>query len=143
MSEAESSPLISEDWNELGMTFLSAQESGSLRTLLIEIKPAASAASLARRPDPTPRIFFPSYEHFSRLLSPNRLQVLTAMAGGRALSIRELARQVGRDFKGVHTDVAALLKDGLIEKTEGGAIRFPFAGVHIDLRLGGEAQSAA
>jgi len=96
-----------------------------------------------KRPDPTPRMIFPSYGLFYKLLSPNRLQVLTTMAGGRAISIRELARQVGRDFKGVHTDVTALLKDGLIEKTEDGAIRFPFAGVHVDLRFGGEARSAA
>jgi phosphomannomutase len=96
-----------------------------------------------KSPDPTPRLVFASYELFYKLLSPNRLQVLTAMAGGAAVSIRELARRVGRDFKGVHTDVAALLKDGLIEKTDDGAIRFPFAGVHIDLRLGAKAQSAA
>lgn len=88
-------------------------------------------------------MIFQSYKLFYRLLSPNRLQVLTTLAGGKAVSIRELARQVGRDFKGVHTDVTALLRDGLIEKTEDGAIRFPFAGVHIDLHLGGEAQSAA
>lgn len=148
MSEAESSPTTSKDWSELGMTFLSAQESGSLRTLLIEIRsldqvPDDFHARLAKGPDPTPRMVFPSYELFYKLLSPNRLQVLTTMAGGKAVSIRELARQVGRDFKGVYTDVTALLKDGLIEKTEDGAIRFPFAGVHIDLHLGGEAQSAA
>lgn len=130
------------------MTFLSAQESGSLRTLLIEIRSFDQTREdfrlrFAKGADPTPRMIFPSYELFYKLLSPNRLQVLTTMAGGRPISIRELARRVGRDFKGVHTDVTALLKDGLIEKTEDGAIRFPFAGVHIDFHLGGETQSAA
>ena len=148
MSEAESSPMTSGDWSELGMTFLSAQESGSPRTLLIEIRSLDqqrddSGSCLVSGPDSTPRMVFPSYELFYKLLSPNRLQVLTAMAGGKSVSIRELSRQLGRDFKGVHTDVTALLRDGLIEKTEDGAIRFPFAGVHIDLHLGGAAQTAA
>jgi predicted transcriptional regulator len=140
--------MISEDWNELGMTFLSAQENGSPQTLLIEIRSPDQQREdaqmrLAKGPDSRPRMVFPSYELFYKLLSPNRLQVLTTMAGVKAVSIRALARQVGRDFKGVHTDVAALLRGGLIERTEDGAVQFPFAGVHIDLRLGGEAQSAA
>jgi len=138
----------SEDWNALGMTFLSAQESGSPRTLLIEVRSLEQVredftSRLAKGPDRTPRMTFPSYALFYKLLSPNRLQVLATMAGGRPISIRELARRVGRDFKGVHTDVTALLSEGLVEKTEDGAIRFPFAGVHIDFHLGGEAQSAA
>ena len=46
-----------------------------------------------------------------------------------------MARRVGRDVKGVYTDVHLLLNSGLLDKTESGEIFFPFDAVHIDFML--------
>ena len=60
---------------------------------------------------------------------------LKAMTGVGALSLREVARRVERDVKGVHTDVHALLNAGLLDKTDDGKIVFPFDSVHVDFML--------
>jgi len=51
------------------------------------------------------------------------------------LGVRELARRVGRDVKGVHTDAQALVACGVIEKTEDGKLLFPYDEVRLELRL--------
>jgi predicted transcriptional regulator len=88
------------------------------------------------RADPVPRINFVSWEIFHRVLAPNRMAILQVMAGAGALSIREVSRRVGRDFKGVHGDVAALLASGLLHKTDDGQIEFPYDKIHFDFEIG-------
>lgn len=55
--------------------------------------------------------------------------------GAGALSLREVARHVHRDVKGVHGDTHALLNAGLLDKTDDGKIIFPFDSVHVDFML--------
>lgn len=93
--------------------------------------------------DPAPRISFVTYELMHNILAPNRVAVILAMTGAGPLSIREVARRVGRDFKGVHTDVTALLKNGLLEKTADGLVVFPYDRIHFDFEIGAADQSAA
>lgn len=78
---------------------------------------------------------FESTAELWRTLSPKRWDVLKAMTGAGALSMREVARRVGRDVKGVHTDVHALLNAGLLDKTDDGKVVFPFDSVHVDFML--------
>lgn len=56
---------------------------------------------------------------------------MQALTGAGPLGVRELARRVGRDVKGVHTDAAALLACGLIDKADDGALHFPYSSVHV------------
>ena len=78
---------------------------------------------------------FESTAELWRTLSPKRWEVLKAMTGAGDLSLREVARRVERDVKGVHTDVHALLNAGLLDKTDDGKIVFPFDAVHVDFML--------
>jgi phosphomannomutase len=57
------------------------------------------------------------------------------MTGAGPLALREIARRVGRDIKGVHTDVHALLGAGVLNRTESGAFEFPYEAVHVDFTL--------
>lgn len=50
------------------------------------------------------------------------------------MSIREVARRVGRDFKGVHTDVSALISAGLVDQ-EDGKICFPYDRIHVEFDI--------
>ena len=93
--------------------------------------------------DPTPRISFISYELMHKVLAPNRMSIVQAMTGQGPLSIREVARRVGRDFKGVHTDVTALTRNGVVQKTVDGRIVFPYSKIHFDFEFGAADQSAA
>lgn len=79
-------------------------------------------------------IGFASWELMHRLLAPKRLEILRALCGQDRLSIRELARRVGRDFKGVHADVQALLDAGVIDREKDG-IFFPYDRIHVEFDI--------
>jgi predicted transcriptional regulator len=69
-----------------------------------------------------------------KVLTPNRWAILKAMAGKGPLTIRAVGELVGRDVKAVHTDVTALTRAGILERTEGGIV-FPYDAVHVDFTL--------
>lgn len=62
------------------------------------------------------------------MLTAKRWELLKAITAQGQLTIREVARQVGRDAKAVHGDVHALIDAGLLDKTEKNRIVFPFDG---------------
>lgn len=80
-------------------------------------------------------ISFDSIELLWKVIAPKRWELLRAMAGAGSLSIRELARRLGRDVKSVHGDVSALLKAGVIDRTSDGRIEFPYDEIHVDFVL--------
>jgi predicted transcriptional regulator len=51
------------------------------------------------------------------------------------LSIRELARRVARDFKGVHSDVTLLVETGVVDKDDSGKLVFPYDKIHFDFEV--------
>jgi predicted transcriptional regulator len=69
-----------------------------------------------------------------KVLTPKRWDILKAMTGEGELSIREVARRVGRDVKAVHGDVHALLDAGILDRTDRG-VMFAFEAVHVDFTL--------
>ena len=68
-----------------------------------------------------------------RILTGKRWDILTAMAGAGEMSIREVARKVGRDVKAVHGDVTGLIKSGVVRRGESGKVIFPYD--HFELRV--------
>jgi predicted transcriptional regulator len=80
-------------------------------------------------------ISFATPELLWQILTQKRWEILRAMTGQGPLSIREIARRVGRDVKAVHTDVHALLKAGVIDRTEDGRVEFPFDAIHVDFEV--------
>ena len=80
-------------------------------------------------------ITFPTVELLWKVITPKRWELLRTMAGAGPLAIREVARRVGRDVKSVHGDVLALLRAGVIERTEDGRIAFPYDEIRVDFVL--------
>ena len=81
------------------------------------------------------RIGFATPELLWKVLTAKRWELLKALCGAGPVSIREAARRVGRDVKAVHGDVNALLGAGLLNRTESGAIEFPFEAVKVEFLL--------
>ncbi|MBW4330247.1 transcriptional regulator [Stakelama sp. CBK3Z-3] len=79
-------------------------------------------------------ISFASAELLWQTLTRKRWELLHAMTGQDAMSIREAARRVGRDVKAVHGDVQALIQAGVIDRTDDGIV-FPYDAVHVDFML--------
>jgi predicted transcriptional regulator len=80
-------------------------------------------------------VSFASVELLSQTLTTKRWELLKTMTGEGAMTIRELARRVGRDVKAVHTDVHALLNAGVIERTDDSRIVFPYDAVRVEFKL--------
>lgn len=81
------------------------------------------------------RISFLTPEDLWRTLTLKRWELLKTMAGAGPLTIREVARRLGRDVKAVHGDVQTLLNQGLLDKTTDGKIVFPYDAIHVDFVL--------
>jgi predicted transcriptional regulator len=80
-------------------------------------------------------ISFESPALLFKVMSGYRWDLLKVMTGAGAMSIREAARRMGRDVKGVHGDVKILLNAGILHKTDKGQIEFPFDALHVDFVL--------
>jgi len=80
-------------------------------------------------------ISFESPELLFKVLAGKRWDLLKIMTGAGPMTIREAARRMQRDVKAVHGDVQALLKAGILQKTDKGLIDFPFDAVHVDFML--------
>ena len=81
------------------------------------------------------RISFATPELLWKVLTAKRWELLKAMAGQGPLTIREVARRVGRDVKAVHGDVHALMGAGLLDRTATNHVHFPFAAIRVEFTL--------
>ena len=81
-----------------------------------------------------PFIGFPDERALWSTLTPLRWDILKVMTAAGPLALREIARRVGRDVRGVYTDVHSLLAVGLIERDQAGFC-FPYDAVRVDFIL--------
>ena len=88
-------------------------------------------ALAGRAVEASPTLDFGSYDDMHRILAPSRLTIVKALAGQGALSIREVARRVGRDVQAVRRDVTTLINAGVVDRTDEG-IDFPYARIHFE-----------
>lgn len=87
------------------------------------------------RKEDTAKIGFASPEILWKVLTAKRWELLKALCGAGPVSIREAARRVNRDVKGVHTDLTALMSAGIVNRTETGGVEFPFEAVKVEFLL--------
>lgn len=112
-----------------------------MKTITLDVRtPADSMADFVRawktgKPQKSARISFATPELLWGVLTQKRWELLKALCGAGPVSIREAARRVGRDVKAVHSDVAALLNAGVLDRTEDGRIVFPFEAVKVEFLL--------
>ncbi|TPP10125.1 transcriptional regulator [Rhizobium glycinendophyticum] len=81
-----------------------------------------------------PSLIFPSWEALHRVLTPKRLEIVKVMTGQGVLTMREVARRVGRDFKAVHADLDTLVKSGVIDRADDGVV-FPYDRIHFEFEI--------
>lgn len=102
---------------------------------LKEVMDDAARVMKTGRGEREARIAFASPELLWQVLTAKRWELLKVMCGAGPISIREVARRMGRDVKAVHGDVKALLAAGLINRTATGAIEFPFESIKVEFML--------
>ena len=78
---------------------------------------------------------FETPAQFFGQLSEKRWDIVRAAQGTGEMSVRELARVVGRDVKRVHDDIVILAELGLLERTDSGGVTCPYSSMHIDMYM--------
>ncbi|MDE2617001.1 MAG: MarR family transcriptional regulator [Burkholderiales bacterium] len=68
-------------------------------------------------------------------LTPARIDLLEALRQCGPCSVYALAKETGRNYSNVHTDVAKLEEHGLVQRTPEDAVFVPFESVEIHLSL--------
>jgi predicted transcriptional regulator len=68
-------------------------------------------------------------------LSEKRLELLTFLRRLGAVSIKELSRQLNRNYSNIHEDVQLLLRLGLLDKDKTDKIYVPWDELNISLSL--------
>ncbi len=69
------------------------------------------------------------------ILTAKRLELLTFLRSFGPSTIKELSRQLGRNYSNIHGDVQLLLRLGLLDKTDDELIYVPFDELNICLPL--------
>ena len=112
-----------------------------MNTVILEVRSLADTlADAARimkfgRAEREARIGFATPELLWQVLTAKRWELLKALCGAGPVSIREVARRVGRDVKAVHGDVTALLDAGILIRPADGGIEFPYDAVKVEFVL--------
>ena len=79
------------------------------------------------------RYSFASVEQMFSVLTLNRWIVLNALRSFGPTSIRALSQRLKRDYRGVHSDVMALIEAGLIERDAAMKISVPWSKITAEL----------
>lgn len=114
---------------------------GTVKTVVLDVRsPNEAMADFVRvwkagKAVKVAHISFATPELLWKVLSAKRWQLLKTMCGVDPLSIREVARRVGRDVKAMHTDLTALLNTGVLDRGEDGRVIFPFDAVKVEFLL--------
>jgi len=106
----------------------------NLEDTLSDVAAAWKHAEASRSGTASSTLAFGSWETMHRVLAPKRLEIVRAMTGQGALSIREVARRVRRDFKSVHNDLDLLCRNGVVDKSNHGVI-FPYDRIHVEFEI--------
>ena len=87
------------------------------------------------RPMPLAVLTLPDLPALVRELSPARWTLLARLRAEGPLSVYELAKRLGRDYKNVHGDVKRLTEIGLIERRGRSEVAVGWDAVRAELRL--------
>lgn len=85
--------------------------------------------------DKREHIIFMSPEMFYKIFSPERIKLLMFLSKGKAESISDLARKLGRKFEAVHRDLRYLKGFGLVKLKEEDTGRVPYVGESIEVKM--------
>jgi len=99
---------------------------------------AATLMAALERGEETPPYFGVGFQNASQMLAvftPRRWELLATLRQGGAMTVAELARRLGRNYKNVHSDVEKLIEWLAVEKDTQGRITAPYSEIVVDVML--------
>lgn len=112
---------------------------GDLRDAAARIKDVIREAEAGLDVQCQDNVTFLSWSALAATMTDKRHELLRHLHRQPAVSIRALARDLGRDFKRVHADVTALETVGLVERDEQGHLHADYGRIEATILLDGRA----
>jgi predicted transcriptional regulator len=108
---------------------------GAAGDALDRFEAAWNRAAEGRRMPPLAVLTLPDLPALLKNLSPARWQLLERLRAAGPLSVYQLARRLGRDYKNVHGDVKRLAELGLVERRADARVAVGWDRVRAELSL--------
>ncbi|WP_018913218.1 hypothetical protein [Thiomonas sp. FB-6] len=115
------------------MNILHIRVGDPMAATLDRAKATMQAIERGERPFPYFGIGFDSLPQFFGVFTPRRWELVSRLRQDGPLTVAELARRLGRNYKNVHDDVVALMQWDTIRRREDRRVFVPWD--EIDLRL--------
>lgn len=93
------------------------------------------ALAAGRKVEPYFGVNFEQVGAMFATFTPKRWELIAALRAAGPLSVAELARQLGRNYKNVHTDVQQLIEWLAIERGDDGRVSVPWTEIVVDMKL--------
>lgn len=96
---------------------------------------AMRALAAGKRVEP---YFGVSFEQVGQMLAaftPKRWELIAALRAAGPSTVADLARQLGRNYKNVHSDIAQLIEWMAVERGDDGRVHVPWSEIIVDMKL--------
>jgi predicted transcriptional regulator len=96
---------------------------------------AMKAAEQGRTVQPYFGVGFSEVGQLLATFTPKRWELIAALREAGPVTVAELARRLGRNYKNVHADVQALIEWLTVERDPDGRIHVPWSEIVLDMTL--------
>lgn len=96
---------------------------------------AMKALAAGKTAEPYFGVSFEQVGQMFAAFTPKRWELIAALRAAGPLTVAALARQLGRNYKNVHTDVQQLIEWMAIERGEDGRVSVPWSDIVVDMKL--------
>lgn len=96
---------------------------------------AMRAAAAGKAVSPYFGISFQQVGQMLATFTPKRWELIAALCEVGPMTVAELARYLGRNYKNVHTDVQQLIEWMAVERGDDGRVSVPWSEIVVDMKL--------
>ena len=96
---------------------------------------AMRAAAAGKAVTPYFGISFQQVGQMLAIFTPKRWELIAALREAGPMTVAELARYLGRNYKNVHSDVQQLIEWMAVERGDDGRVSVPWSEIVVDMKL--------
>lgn len=84
---------------------------------------------------PAERIYFKDLKTLLKIMTPRRMEALKTLHDTGPVSVRALAKTLGRDYKNVHKDMQEMERIGIVVRDKKGLLLVPWRSIVAEFEL--------
>ena len=118
-----------------GQAVLHVRVGEDVHANLARAREALETLQQGRRPKPHFAVGFAEVGQMLAIFTPKRWELIVKLREIGPVTTAQLARTLERDYKNVHTDVAALSEWLAVQRDEDGRVCVPWSEIIVDMKL--------